>query len=197
MELSSSFARWYDFVMGPLERWKFQGIRKELLEKASGKVLELGSGTGINFPLYNQVDSVTAIEPNKYMIEQSILKKEKSVVPMEIVHTGAERLPFADGAFDSVVATLVFCTIPDVDKAVSEMKRVCKSDGKILLFEHVKMENRFLAKLQDWLTPFWQKIGDGCCLNRDTISLFKSHGFNLIEVRKFYKGLFIVVEMRK
>lgn len=195
--MSSSFAKWYDFVMGPLERWKFQGIRKELLEKASGRVLELGSGTGINFPLYKQVDSVTAIEPNEYMIEQSIFRKKKSAVPMEIVHTGAEELPFADGAFDSVVATLVFCTIPDVDKAVSEMKRVCKQDGKILLFEHVKMENRILAKLQDWLTPFWQKIGDGCCLNRDTISLFTSHGFNLIEVRKFYKGLFIVVEMRK
>ena len=182
--------------MGPLERKKFKGIRKELLKKASGRVLEIGSGTGMNFPLYDAVESVTAIEPNQYMINQSNSKKELAVVPVEIVLANAENLPFEDGSFDSVVATLVFCTIPDVEKALKEMKRVCKPGGNFLLFEHVKMNNRFFAWLQDGLTPVWKKVCDGCCLNRDTIDILSREGFHFVKVQKLYQGLFVVVEMR-
>ncbi|MDF2903510.1 MAG: type 11 methyltransferase [Bacillus sp. (in: firmicutes)] len=195
--MSRSFAKWYDFFMRPLERKKFKGIRQELLKKASGRVLEIGSGTGLNFPLYASVDSVTAIEPNQHMINQSIPKKELAVVPVEIIKADAENLPFEDGTFDSVVATLVFCTIPDVEKALKEMKRVCKQGGDFLLFEHVKMDNSFLARLQNWLTPVWKQVCDGCCLNRDTVELINRQGFHFVKVQKFYKGLFVVVEMRK
>ncbi|AGK53773.1 class I SAM-dependent methyltransferase [Bacillus sp. 1NLA3E] len=195
--MSRSFAKWYDFFMGPLERKKFKGIRQELLKKARGRVLEIGSGTGLNFPLYDSVDSVTAIEPNQHMINQSIPKKELAVVPVEIIKADAENLPFEDGTFDSVVATLVFCTIPDVEKALKEMKRVCKQGGDFLLFEHVKMDNSFLARLQNWLTPVWKKVCDGCCLNRDTVELINRQGFHFVKVQKFYKGLFVIVEMRK
>lgn len=194
--VSSSFPKWYDIFMTPLERRKFKAIRMDLFKRASGKVLEIGSGTGINFPFYQSVESVTAIEPNQDMINRSLPKKQLTKVPIEIIHTGAESLPFADAAFDTVVGTLVFCTIPDVDKALIEMKRVCKPGGKILLFEHVKMDNPFLSKLQDWLTPFWKKVCDGCCLNRETSYLLIKHGYQITDMQKYYRGLFVFIELK-
>ncbi|MDP4104917.1 MAG: methyltransferase domain-containing protein [Bacillota bacterium] len=195
--MSRLFSTWYDTLMGPLERRSFKRIRINLLSKASGKVLELGSGTGINFPLYHSLESVTAIEPSTYMIEKSIQKKQKSLIPIEIVHASAERLPFPDNTFDTVIGTLVFCTIPNVEKAIEEMKRVCKPEGRILLFEHVRMGNSILAHLQDWLTPFWKKICDGCCLNRNTVQVLKENGLEIVQLETYFKDLFVVAELIK
>ena len=194
--MSSTFAKWYDFFMSPLEQRKFKRIRSELLKGASGKVLEIGSGTGINFPLYYNVDTVTAIEPSLPMIERSFTKQKSTVVPIEIVNASAENLPFEDHTFDTVVATLVFCTIPNVEKAIHELKRVCKPDGKILLFEHVKTENTVLSKMQESLTPFWKRVCDGCCLNRETLKAFTNKGLEVETVEHFYKDLFIVAVLR-
>lgn len=193
--MSKNFAKWYDFFMNPLEQGKFKTIRKELLCEARGMVLEIGSGTGINFPIYENAETVYAIEPNPAMIEKSITKKENAVVPIEIINAGAEQLPFEDNSFDTVVATLVFCTIPNVDSALKEIKRVLKPGGTILFFEHVKMENRFLAGLQDFLTPAWKRICDGCCLNRNTHQLLKSHSLEIIEKKDYYNGLFVVFKV--
>jgi len=192
--LSRIFANWYDFFMKPLENKKFKKIRKELLSKATGSVLELGSGTGINFPLYETAATVTAIEPSEHMIDRSSVKRKQAVVPIEVIQASAEELPFAADTFDTVVATLVFCTIPNPDKAILEMKRVCKPGGKILLFEHVQMQNRFLASLQDWLTPAWKKICDGCCLNRNTLDLMRSKNISISKVHTYYRDLFVFVE---
>ncbi|MEH7113925.1 class I SAM-dependent methyltransferase [Neobacillus niacini] len=192
----STFPRWYDFFMGPLERRKFKRVRQDLLETATGKVLELGSGTGVNFPLYRNVDHVIAIEPSQHMIDQSLSKLKLAVVPIKMVKASAERLPFEDHTFDTIVATLVFCTIPNVEEAIKELKRVCKPNGKILLFEHVKMENTVLSRMQEGLTPLWKKICDGCCLNRDTLEAFTSQGLKIESVEKFYQDLFIVAELR-
>jgi ubiquinone/menaquinone biosynthesis C-methylase UbiE len=194
--LSSKFAKWYDFFMSPLEQRKFKRIRSELLKGAGGKVLELGSGTGINFPLYSTVDKVVAIEPSQPMIDRSLAKQKAAVVPIEIVHASAENLPFEDRTFDTVVATLVFCTIPNVEKAINELKRVCKPDGKILLFEHVKMENAVLSKMQESLTPFWKKFCDGCCLDRETLKAFTNQGLEIERVEQFYKDLFVVAVLK-
>lgn len=194
--MSSSFARWYDFFMSPLEKLKFKRIRAELLESAKGRVLELGSGTGINFPLYRGVDHVMAIEPSQHMINRSREKHKLAVVPIEIVRASAEQLPFEDNTFDTVVATLVFCTIPNMEKAIEEMKRVCKPEGEILLFEHVKMENKALSTLQNMLTPTWMKICDGCCLNRETLNAFRAHGMSIEKIEKFYKDLFIIAILK-
>ncbi|MEH7347209.1 methyltransferase domain-containing protein [Bacillus sp. JJ1532] len=182
--------------MSPLERWRFQGIRRELLNRATGKVLELGSGTGINFQLYEHADKVIAIEPSQKMINRSRPRLKSAVVPIEILKVSGEQLPFESHTFDTVVATLVFCTIQNPEKALSEIKRVCKPGGRILLFEHVIMENSFLSKLQNWLTPAWKRICNGCCLNRDTYGLVIQHGLTIINIEKHFNGLFIVLEAR-
>jgi ubiquinone/menaquinone biosynthesis C-methylase UbiE len=194
--MSETFARWYDPLMNPLEEKAFKKIRLDLLRRASGRVIELGSGTGINFPLYKDVHSVTAIEPSPYMIERSLEKKEKASVPITVLQESAEVLPFSEHSFDTVVATLVFCTIPNVEQALQEMHRVCKPGGKILLFEHVLLENLVLGKIQTRLTPFWSKICDGCCLDRDTVSVVQQKGFELMDLKKYYRGLFVMMELR-
>jgi ubiquinone/menaquinone biosynthesis C-methylase UbiE len=190
------FPKWYNRLMYPLEKGSFKQIRNDLINKASGQVLELGAGTGINFPLYKNVTCVTAIEPNPFMIEQSIINQKKAVVPIRIIQSNAENLPFENDSFDTVIATLVFCTIPNVEDALNEMHRICKPNGKILLFEHVKMEQPILAKMQIYLTPFWKKICDGCCLDRETVGVLESKGFKIIKLNKFYKGLFVMMEIQ-
>ncbi|TWD98743.1 methyltransferase family protein [Neobacillus bataviensis] len=191
------FAKGYDFFMRPLEKKRFKEIREELLVKANGCVLEIGSGTGINFPLYKSVKKVVATEPSTYMIERSQEKLKQSPVKIELVQAGAEKLPFPDNSFDTVVATLVLCTIPNPNQAMIEMLRVCKPGGKLLFFEHVKMDNQFLACLQEVLTPAWKKICDGCCLNRDTLTLIKGNDLLINEIKSYYNGLFLSLETIK
>lgn len=106
----------------------------------------------------------------------------------------AEQLPFPNNSFDTVVGTLVFCTIPYPEQALGEIRRVCKSEGQILLFEHVRLDHPFYGRLQDWLTPFWKKLCDGCHLNRNTLSIIEKAGFTITHVKHHYKGLFFVVE---
>jgi ubiquinone/menaquinone biosynthesis C-methylase UbiE len=192
--LSSLFPSLYDLAMQPLEKRKFQRIRSEILTMACGSVLEIGSGTGINFPLYKKADRVDAIEPNPAMIENSLSRKNVASVPILIHQQSAEELEFADNTFDSAVATLVFCTIPNPEQALTEIKRVCKPQAKILFFEHVKMEQPALAFAQEALNPLWKRICDGCHLNRDTLQAIRDSGIKITNVTPFYKGLFLVVE---
>jgi ubiquinone/menaquinone biosynthesis C-methylase UbiE len=186
------FAKWYDPLMAPLEKRKFMQIRKSLLQKAEGEVLEIGSGTGINFPLYHpQVSHVIAIEPNPEMRKRSLKRKQQAAIPIDLKEAESERLPFMDQAFDTVIFTLVLCSVSDPAQALEEAKRVLKPGGKLLFFEHVRMESRFLGWLQDILTPAWKKVCDGCHLNRETKELIQAAGFKITEMQSDYNGLFI------
>jgi ubiquinone/menaquinone biosynthesis C-methylase UbiE len=179
--------------MQPLEKRKFQQIRKEILSHATGRILEIGAGTGINFPLYKNAEHVDAIEPNPGMIEQSYTRKAAAAVPIQVHQQSAESLNFPDDTFDTVVATLVFCTIPDPEKALQEIKRVSKPHAKILFFEHVKMKHPILAFAQEALNPLWKRVCDGCHLNRDTLYTIQESGLLVTNVTSYYKGLFLVV----
>lgn len=184
----------YDLAMKPLEKGKFRKIRTELIHKASGRVLEIGAGTGINFPLYQNVEHVDAIEPNPTMVEKSKARRKRATVSIQLHGQTAEELDFDDDTFDTVIATLVFCTIPDPMKALKEIQRVCKPGGTVLFFEHVKMKQPFMGQLQELLNPFWKKICDGCHLNRDTLGLVKASEFQVTKVTPYYKELFLTIE---
>ncbi len=183
------FPHLYDTVMKPLEKRKFKRIRIKLVEQATGKVMEIGSGTGVNFPYYRNAVSVDAIEPDSVMRERS-QNRAQSPAPIQIWNTDAEQLPFGDDTFDSVVATLVFCTIPNPIKALEEVKRVAKPGAAILLFEHVRVDQPVMEKAQDVLTPLWKHICDGCHLNRDTLASVRQTGIEVNSVESFYKGVF-------
>ncbi|MGJ9383427.1 class I SAM-dependent methyltransferase [Salipaludibacillus sp. CF4.18] len=192
--MSNWFPKLYNPLMKPLEKIGFGNIRKELLLNAKGQVLEIGSGTGFNFSYYKHADKVVAVEPATQMREQSFIQIKKASVPIEVISASGEKLPFADNSFDTVVGTLVLCTIPNPEQALKEMRRVCKPNGKILLFEHVRLENKFLGSLQDWLTPFWKHICDGCHLNRNTLQLIEQTGLQVDMIEKHYKKIFLVME---
>ncbi|MDW0110907.1 class I SAM-dependent methyltransferase [Sporosarcina aquimarina] len=188
------FPKVYDVAMKPLEASRFKEIRRDLVEKAEGRVLEIGSGTGINFPYYKNARQVDAIEPNPSMSKRADEQLRHAQVPIRVHETGAEALPFADNTFDTVVATLVFCTIPVPMKALAEIQRVSKPGARLLFFEHVRMEPIFLSKTQDILNPLWQKICDGCQLNRDTLEMIKKSGIEVTKVKSYYAKLFLYIE---
>lgn len=192
--MSKYFAGIYDMAMSPLEKGKFKEIRENLLSQADGRVLEIGAGTGINFPLYKNCVQVDAIEPSVEMIEKSELRRKLSTVPITVHLQSAETLTFSENTFDTVIATLVFCTIPDPEQALREIQRVCKPGGRVLFFEHVKMKQPVLATLQEVLNPFWKKICDGCQLNRNTSQLIQNSGLHITKEESYYKGLFVVLE---
>ena len=188
------FPKIYDIAMNPLEHTYFKRIRTTLISKAKGRVLEIGSGTGVNFPYYTNATKIDAIEPNPLMSKRSYKRIKRSRIPIQTYLVKAEKLPFPDNTFDSVVATLVFCTIPEPIKALQEIQRVSKPGAKLLLFEHVRVNQKNLGKAQDLLTPLWSKVCDGCHLNRDTLELLKQSNLSISKVDYHYGGLFLVIE---
>lgn len=120
------FSKIYDSLMMPLEKNKFLTIRRRLISKVEGRVLEIGSGTGVNFPFYDQATSVIAIEPNPDMLKKSFPKAQNQHVSIN-AHLGeAENISYLENTFDTIVGTLVFCTIPNPEKALNEIRRVLK-----------------------------------------------------------------------
>ena len=192
--MGSWFPSVYDTAMKPLEATRFKHIRKRLVHSAEGRVLEIGSGTGMNFPLYRDVISVDAIEPNSRMTQRAQDRLQQARVPIYLHEVGAEAIPFPDDTFDTVIATLVFCTIPDPETAFAEIHRVSKPGAKILFFEHIRMDSVLLGKTQDVLNPLWEKICDGCQLNRDTLQLIRRSGFLVNRVEGVYGKLFLTIE---
>lgn len=190
------FSKLYDQAMGPLERQGLGPFRAELIGKATGQVLEVGCGTGANFPYYQQVESVVALEPDPTMRRKSVRKIKGLPYPVNVIPGSAEHLPFPDDSFDTVVGTLVLCTIPDPVKALQEIRRVCKPGGLFLCMEHVRLPDSFLASLQDGLTPIWKRLCDGCRLNRNSLEYIEQAGFEVVRLERHYKDIFIVVEAR-
>lgn len=156
--------------------------------------MEVGSGTGFNFPYYKHADKVIAIEPNPLMKQQSLKRIKGTKVPIEVIIGDAEVLPYPDDSFDTIVGTLVLCTIPDPEKALNEMRRVCKPNGKILFFEHVRVRQPIIASIQNWMTPLWKRVCDGCHLNRDTLSTIKKVGITVDELKEYNGGFILVIE---
>ena len=183
----------YDLAMKPFERSRFYQIRKSMAGNAQGTVLEIGSGTGINFPFYRKADSVAAIEPDEAMRKRSLQRAAEAKVPIRTYAAKAEALPFGDNVFDSVVATLVFCTIPEPEKALHEIQRCAKKGATLYFFEHVRMDQKPLGFLQDAMTPLWKKAAGGCHLNRDTLKLIRQSGLTVTGVKPMYDGLFLAI----
>lgn len=164
----------YDKMMVTLEKKILFRVRSKLIAESFGNTLEIGAGTGVNFKFYS-TQTVTAIEPDPLMRKAALEKiGEKSI---EVIDASAEDIPAGNDTFDTVIVTLAFCTIPSPEIALKEIKRVCKPGGKLLIIEHVRNEQKYLAGLQDILTPLWKKFAMGCHLNRDTITLIEETGF--------------------
>jgi ubiquinone/menaquinone biosynthesis C-methylase UbiE len=172
------FASIYDRMMASAERSFMKRVREEVAGGATGRVLEVGAGTGANFAYYNDhAEEIIATEPDPYMLERAKRRAEDVERQIELRQAPAEELPFEDDSFDTVVSTLVMCSTVDPHKALSEARRVLKTSGQLRLFEHVRYEHAFGAFWQDIITPVWRWFGAGCHPNRDTASIVREAGF--------------------
>jgi SAM-dependent methyltransferase len=172
---SQLFAAIYDSALRRGERAGMADHRRALLAAASGRVLEIGAGTGLNLPFYPDDADVVLTEPDAPMAKR-LERRGGTIVPAT-----AEALPFEDAAFDTAVSTLVLCTVADPARAVAEIARVLRPGGRLLFIEHVRGEGR-LGRWQDRLNRPWRHVGHGCNANRDTLAALREGGF-AVDVR--------------
>jgi ubiquinone/menaquinone biosynthesis C-methylase UbiE len=179
------FAALYDPKSASAERRWMGERRRRLLAGARGSVLEIGGGTGANLAHYRNVDRVTIAEPDPFMRNRIGPKLEEARVPVEVSAAGAEALPYPDGSFDTVVSTLVLCTVPDQEAALDEVRRVLRPGGRLLFIEHVRAAGS-AARWQDRLEPLWRRLLGGCHPNRDTVAAIEEAGFEIETFESFY-----------
>jgi len=174
------FAALYDRLLSGTERAGLQDMRAELLAGARGRTLELGAGTGLNLAHYT--DAVTELvltEPDPHMARRLRRRlEEEPPAPgrVEVIEAQAERLPFEDHSFDTVVSTLVLCSVESPGGAAAEIARVLKPDGRLLYLEHVRSGDPAVARWQDRLERPWGWLGAGCHPNRDTLAQLEATG---------------------
>ena len=180
------FANHYDGFMSAVERRSLAAIRGHLLKGLSGRVLEIGSGTGVNVPFLSSPGGLTMLtEPDSAM--RAVMTRKFPALAsngLPLVACTAERLPLQPDSFDAVVATLVLCSVRDPETACAEIRRVLRPGGRLFFIEHVRGAGR-RAKWQDRLQPWWTAVGCGCHPNRKTVSLIESAGLRLLEVDYF------------
>jgi ubiquinone/menaquinone biosynthesis C-methylase UbiE len=179
------FAAMYDRSLKATEEAGLGRMRRELLAAARGRVVELGAGTGVNLDLYPRgVEELVVVEPDPHMAKRLRAKLADSERAARVVETPAERLPFEDASFDTAVATLVLCTVPDPAAVLAEAARVLKPGGRLLFVEHVRAEDPGLARWQDRLEKPWRFLGDGCHCNRDTVATIAASPLRLEDVQR-------------
>lgn len=175
----------------------FDEQRRALMAKASGRVLELGVGTGSNLEFYPaEVTDVIGIDPHDAVLERAedMVRRLESggglKYRIRLHRADAARLPYADASFDTVVAFLTLCTVPDFEAATREAYRVLRATGRILVMEHVRAEGSALARLQQWLNPLWKRVAVGCHLDRDTASALGDAGFDTRALERYRDDAF-------
>lgn len=151
--------------------------RMELLKKVSGNVLEIGVGTGANLPFYPDDASITGIDFSKGMLNQARKKLENLSLnnKVQLIEMDAQQLEFPDNSFDFVVATCVYCSVPDPVRGLKEMRRVCKPQGKIVMLEHMRSEHPVLGPIMDFLNPAVVRLW-GANINRRTLDNISKAG---------------------
>ena len=157
----------YDPFLWLGERRGMRDRRRRLLATATGRVLEIGAGTGLNLEHYpSRVTELVLTEPDSPMRRQLQQRVADSVRPVHVSDASAEALPFPDDSFDTVVSTMVLCTVPDPAAALAEVRRVLRSDGRLLFCEHVRADSPRLGRWQRRLASPWAAFAQGCRCDR-------------------------------
>ncbi|HEX6460877.1 MAG TPA: class I SAM-dependent methyltransferase [Thermoleophilaceae bacterium] len=184
-------ARIYDPFLWLAERGGMAQRRRDLLASARGRVLEIGAGTGLNVRHYPPgIDELVLTEPVASMARRLERRAARHDGKPRVVVAPAERLPFPDNAFDTVVSTLVLCTVPEPDQALAEIRRVLKPDGALLFIEHLRSDVERWGRWQDRLERPWAAFASGCRCNRNTLDLLGESGMHLAELdRRKWRGM--------
>lgn len=169
--------------VGPIEKQ-----REKIIPFASGNVLEIGIGSGLNLPHYSaaKVERVIGVDPDEHIWTRSQSRREAVGFPVERIGLSGEEIPMETDSADTVVVTYSLCTIPDPVKALREMRRILKADGEILFCEHGRAPDKNIAKWQGRIDPIWSKLAGGCQSGRDIPSLIKHAGLEMTELHEQY-----------
>jgi ubiquinone/menaquinone biosynthesis C-methylase UbiE len=162
--------------------------RQKVVPLASGRVLEIGIGTGLNLAHYDKarVDHVVGLDPGVEMHALVRRRASPAGITVELVALSAERIPFEDGAFDTVLSTYTLCTIPDPVAALKEMRRVLKPSGQLIFCEHGLAGDASVRAWQHRLTPAWSRVAGGCQLDRDIPGLLRQAGLRCVDLQTGY-----------
>ncbi len=161
--------------------------RSRVVPAAEGRVLEIGVGSGLNLPFYTEtVQRVIGLDPSARLLSMARKVLPRVAPPVEFVEGSAEALPLEATSVDTVVTTWTMCSIPDLQRALHEMRRVLKPGGRLLFVEHGRAPDANVRWWQDTLTPAWKRIGGGCHLNRAIATLIETAGFDLERLETGY-----------
>ncbi|MEV4128417.1 class I SAM-dependent methyltransferase [Nocardia sp. NPDC049707] len=180
-----TFAALYDPLLWVGERAGMGARRRDLLGRARGRTVELGSGTGLNLGYYpHGLDELILTEPEAAMRTRLTRRLRRGRHRARVLDASAERLPFTDETVDTVVSTLVLCTVDDPDPVLREIERVLRPRGQLLFIEHVRSQSPRLALWQDRLAEPWRRFAEGCHCNRATLELIRACGLELDDVQE-------------
>lgn len=162
--------------------------REKVIPLASGTVLEVGAGSGLNFPLYDpdSVSRVLALEPSEGMLRRARPVVDRAKVDVELLRAVAEDIPLESASVDTVVITYTLCTIPDPVAALREMARVLAPGGRLVFCEHGLAPDPWIRRWQRWLDPAWGLVAGGCSLGRDIPDLIGRGGFRITGLETMY-----------
>jgi len=176
-------AHFYDRALQRTEQLCLRAWRAELLMKASGETLEIGAGTGANLPHYPDHCRVLLSEPDRHMRRQLARKiHHHGAIQVELHHWPAEAISLPDASLDTIVSTLVLCSVENLQHCVQDLFRLLRPGGQLLFIEHVQAVNQRLAHWQRCLTPLWKYCCGNCHLDRDTTGALSEAGFQFAEL---------------
>jgi ubiquinone/menaquinone biosynthesis C-methylase UbiE len=162
--------------------------RRKVVPRAEGRVLEIGFGAGHNLPFYDasKVSRIWALEPAAEMRARAAERVAASPIPLEFLDLPGEEIPLQNDDADTVLITYTLCTIPDVMKALGQMRRVLKPGGKMIFCEHGEAPDESVKRWQRRITPVWKAIGGGCHVGRPIPKLIQDGGFRIEEIQTMY-----------
>lgn len=161
--------------------------RARVVPAAQGRVLEIGIGSGFNLPYYGTaVEQVIGLDPSPKLLAMAREAARRTSIPLELIENSAEAMPLYNRSVDTVVTTWTMCSIPDVQRALGEMRRILKPGGRLLFVEHGRSSDVRVRRWQDRLTPVWRRIGGGCHLNRAVSELIENGGFRIERLETGY-----------
>jgi ubiquinone/menaquinone biosynthesis C-methylase UbiE len=165
-----------------------QRQRQKIVPLAQGRVLEIGIGTGLNLAHYDKsrIEQIVGLDPGLEMHPQARRRSRRAGIEVELVGLSAERIPYDDRTFDTVLVTYSLCTITDPAAALTEMRRVLKAGGLLIFCEHGLAPDLSVRRWQERLTPLWSKLAGGCHLDRDVPRLLRQAGFRSDDMQQMY-----------